>query len=182
LERVFTQLFDVTATRGVVVGRHASLLGGGCPRHQLVVRYARCNVQVPHFVPAPPERVTLHSLLLPGGRGTVSRRSSPTTTGMPPAFPRRRVGPSTLPVRVGPRREEAQREMAEGTTRRPLPALVCLLALTLLTALVWWRVLNRSDSHASSTHTCSSTAAVVVLPRPNGISVTVLNSTTRSQL
>lgn len=72
--------------------------------------------------------------------------------------------------------------MAEGTTRRPLPALICLLALTLLTALVWWRVLNRSDSHASTASHCSTTAAPLVLPRPPGVSVTVLNSTNRAQL
>ncbi|HEV7191990.1 MAG TPA: LytR C-terminal domain-containing protein [Jatrophihabitantaceae bacterium] len=72
--------------------------------------------------------------------------------------------------------------MAEGTTRRPLPALICLLALTLLTALVWWRVLNRNDSHASTTKVCSTSAAPVVLPRPAALSVTVLNSTNRAQL
>ena len=36
--------------------------------------------------------------------------------------------------------------MATSTARRPLPALAFLLALSLLTALVWWRVLHRSDS------------------------------------
>jgi hypothetical protein len=70
--------------------------------------------------------------------------------------------------------------MAEGTIRRPLPALICLLALTLLTALVWWRVLNRSDGHAATTKGCSSSVAPVVLPRPPGVSITVLNSTNRT--
>jgi hypothetical protein len=70
--------------------------------------------------------------------------------------------------------------MAEGTVRRPLPALVCLVALTLLTALVWWRVLNRGDSHASPTKNCPSTSNVAVLPRPAAVSVTVLNSTNRT--
>jgi hypothetical protein len=72
--------------------------------------------------------------------------------------------------------------MAEGTTRRPLPALICLLALTLLTALVWWRVINRSDSHAAPNTGCTSSTAPLVLPRPAGVSVTVLNSTNKAQL
>jgi len=72
--------------------------------------------------------------------------------------------------------------MAEGTVRRPLPALICLLALTLLTALVWWRVLNRNDSHAATNNTCTTTTAPVVLPQPSSVSVTVLNSTNKALL
>ena len=70
--------------------------------------------------------------------------------------------------------------MAEGRACRPLPALIALLALTLLTALVWWRVLNRGGhSHSSS---CPSRAAVVVLPQPASVSLSVYNSTNRSGL
>ena len=70
--------------------------------------------------------------------------------------------------------------MAEGTARRPLPALIALLALTLLTALVWWRVLNRGgSSHPSS---CASRTAAVVLPQPASVSLSVYNSTSRSGL
>ena len=70
--------------------------------------------------------------------------------------------------------------MAEGTARRPLPALIALLALTLLTALVWWRVLNRGgSSHASS---CPNRSAAVVLPQPSAVSLSVYNSTNRSGL
>jgi LytR cell envelope-related transcriptional attenuator len=70
--------------------------------------------------------------------------------------------------------------MAEGTVRRPLPALIALLALTLLTALVWWRVLNRGgSSHPTS---CSGATAVVVLPQPSSVSLSVYNSTNRSGL
>lgn len=73
--------------------------------------------------------------------------------------------------------------MADVTTRRPLPALICLLALTLLTALVWWRVINRSDSHATTaSKSCTTAPAPVVLPRPNALSVTVYNSTNRALL
>jgi hypothetical protein len=76
--------------------------------------------------------------------------------------------------------------MTSPPTRRPLPALVFLVALSLLTALVWWRVLNRGDSSSSAATrpSCSpSTHAapvVTVLPRPSSISVQVLNSTNRN--
>lgn len=71
--------------------------------------------------------------------------------------------------------------MAEGTARRPLPALIALLALTLLTALVWWRVLNRGggSSHPSS---CAGRTAAIVLPQPAAVSLSVYNSTTRTGL
>lgn len=67
------------------------------------------------------------------------------------------------------------------TNRRPLPALVFLLALTLLTSLVWWRVLNRSDNSAAQS-SCAPTPTQQVLPAPASITVTVLNSTTRTGL
>src|SRR4051794_36805468 len=67
--------------------------------------------------------------------------------------------------------------------RRPLPALVALLALTLLTALVWWRVLHRDSGTDKSTASCDKTKSTqTVLPRPASITVYVLNSTTRSGL
>ncbi|HZY75919.1 MAG TPA: LytR C-terminal domain-containing protein [Jatrophihabitantaceae bacterium] len=71
---------------------------------------------------------------------------------------------------------------SEPGTRRPLPALVFLLALTLLAALVWWRVLARSSDDAAAGPTCTpSTAAAQPkqLPEQEAITVTVLNSTKR---
>lgn len=79
--------------------------------------------------------------------------------------------------------------MAGGVVRRPLPALVALLALALLTALVWWRVIHRDDKkHSHATASCSSTASPVPtttptspatssLPAPHTITVAVLNGT-----
>src|SRR5262245_57530616 len=70
------------------------------------------------------------------------------------------------------------------SARRPLPALIFLLGLSLLTALVWWRVIHRSDSgHAKSegTKTCQSTTSKVV-PQPSAVTVKVLNSTDRAHL
>lgn len=74
--------------------------------------------------------------------------------------------------------------MASTLTRRPVPALVALLALLLLTGLVWWRVLNR-DSSGSTTKACSTPSSstpstLQTLPAPSTITAQVLNSTDRS--
>jgi hypothetical protein len=71
--------------------------------------------------------------------------------------------------------------MASTSARRPLPAVIALAALLLLTAIVWWRVLNRdSGSSATSSSTCSSTTPNgPTLPAPNLVTVQVLNSTSR---
>jgi hypothetical protein len=95
--------------------------------------------------------------------------------------------------------------MPSTATRRPWPALVALLALLLLAALVWWRVINRNDSgstpQAGGTTTCtpsptpssgsaspsgpsgsSSTSPAAQLPAPSSVTVKVLNSTNRRGL
>lgn len=72
--------------------------------------------------------------------------------------------------------------------RRPLPALVAIAALTLLTALVWFRVLHRgvetTQTHTSSHSPCPTptVAAASVLPKPPLVTLIVLNSTTRGGL
>lgn len=80
--------------------------------------------------------------------------------------------------------------MSVSTVRRPLPALVFLLVLSMLTAIVWWRVLHRPDA-SSSTAPKSSTAApltctpggkAIRLPAPNSVLVVVLNGADRNQL
>ncbi len=71
--------------------------------------------------------------------------------------------------------------MASTLTRRPLPALVALLALLLLTALVWWRVLHRDTGGGSGAASCpTATAASATLPAPARITVSVLNATKRT--
>jgi hypothetical protein len=72
--------------------------------------------------------------------------------------------------------------MPSTLARRPLPALVALLALLLLTALVWWRVLHRgaSGSAAATCPTQTTTAPVATLPAPSSITLRVLNSTDRT--
>jgi LytR cell envelope-related transcriptional attenuator len=73
--------------------------------------------------------------------------------------------------------------LASTLTKRPLPALVSLLALLLLTALVWWRVLHRSDGHDHAATCPSPTKTVatgVTLPAPGSVTVAMLNSTTRA--
>jgi cytoskeletal protein RodZ len=73
--------------------------------------------------------------------------------------------------------------MASTAQRRPLPALLSLLALLLLTGLVWWRVINRdsgsSTPHASKTACPSATSSAKALPAPSAVTVQVLNSTTK---
>jgi hypothetical protein len=68
-----------------------------------------------------------------------------------------------------------------------LPALAFLLALSLLTGLVWWRVLHRSDASAGTpcptTSTSSTpTASITVVPAASSVAVTVLNSTQKTGL
>jgi cytoskeletal protein RodZ len=75
--------------------------------------------------------------------------------------------------------------MPSTTRRRPLPALIFLVALLAVTALVWWRVIGRNtDSATSTTRPCPTptvtTSASAVLPTPQSVTVVVLNSTTRA--
>jgi len=72
--------------------------------------------------------------------------------------------------------------VASTLTRRPLPALVSLLALLLLTGLVWFRVLHRGDakSTARPCPTPTQSAAVSTLPGPAKVTLEILNATTRS--
>ena len=74
--------------------------------------------------------------------------------------------------------------MASPRTRRPLPALLMLLALFALAGLIWWRVLNRSSgSTASPTAAgtpCPTHAYAVRLPAPAAVAVQVLNATRRN--
>jgi hypothetical protein len=74
--------------------------------------------------------------------------------------------------------------MASTLARRPLPALVALLALLLLAVLVWWRVLHRSDagtgSGAATCPAATSAAPAATLPPPSAITLKLLNSTNRN--
>ena len=78
--------------------------------------------------------------------------------------------------------------MASTITRRPLPALVMLLALLALTGVVWWRVLHRSTDSTTAAPvrpTCAPTpsaaaSATRTIAPPSSVTVAVLNSTQRS--
>jgi hypothetical protein len=71
--------------------------------------------------------------------------------------------------------------VASTLTRRPLPALVSLVALLLLTGLVWWRVLHRGGASAESTACPSPTVTVSeTLPAQEQVTVLVLNATNRA--
>lgn len=67
--------------------------------------------------------------------------------------------------------------MSSPATRRPLPALVFLLALTVLTSLVWWRVITRKDPTTTVQATCKPSTVITVVPKPASVSLSVLNST-----
>ncbi len=73
--------------------------------------------------------------------------------------------------------------MARPSARRPLPALAFLLGLSLLTALVWWRVIHRADAdtHPKANKPCP-VATPTVLPQPTAVTMDVLNSTQRNGL
>ncbi|HKC26396.1 MAG TPA: LytR C-terminal domain-containing protein [Jatrophihabitans sp.] len=71
--------------------------------------------------------------------------------------------------------------MPSTMTRRPVPALVALVALLLLAAIVWWRVLHRGGaSQAEASCPTKSTVPAATLPAPQQITIQVLNSTTRT--
>ena len=81
--------------------------------------------------------------------------------------------------------------MSTPERRRPLPALVAIAALTLLTALVWFRVLHRGadaadskpkSSTSKSTCPTSTLPASSKLPKQQLVTLIVLNSTTRTGL
>lgn len=79
--------------------------------------------------------------------------------------------------------------MSTSTARRPLPALAFLLALTVLTAIVWWRVLHRPNGTSATgtgpstvQPTCSPAGKTLTLPKPGAVTVTVLNGSTRYRL
>jgi hypothetical protein len=78
--------------------------------------------------------------------------------------------------------------MSSGVTRRPLPAVVALVALLVLTGLVWWRVLNRGSGSghpqagrtgSCATHTSPPPSSSSTLPAPDAVTIVVLNSTNR---
>lgn len=71
--------------------------------------------------------------------------------------------------------------MATSATRRPLPALIALVALLLLTGLVWWRVLHRGGGTGKSAGPCPTHVATQsTLPAPGQITLKVLNATKRT--
>lgn len=79
--------------------------------------------------------------------------------------------------------------MSASTSRRPLPAIAFLLVLSILTVIVWWRVLHRPDaasdaatSPTSHAATCSPAVKRVVLPAPAAVTVNVRNGAGRDQL
>jgi hypothetical protein len=83
--------------------------------------------------------------------------------------------------------------MSTATRRRPLPALAFLLALSVLTGIVWWRVLHRPEPAGTTgtarppvagqtATTCTPSANAIRLPTPASVTVVVLNGAGRDLL
>ena len=79
--------------------------------------------------------------------------------------------------------------MSTATRRRPLPALAFLLALSVLTGIVWWRVLHRAEPAGTAqppvvgqSASCTPGAGATRLPAPASVTVTVLNGAGRDLL
>lgn len=91
--------------------------------------------------------------------------------------------------------------MAAAAVRRPVPAVVFILLLSLLSAIVWYRVLNRAPASAQksatpTTHSCATKRATptstrsaatgprsaVAWPSPSTVPLAVLNATKRAGL
>lgn len=80
--------------------------------------------------------------------------------------------------------------MSASTSRRPLPAIAFLLLLSILTVIVWWRVLHRPDAASegagpATSHSATCTPAakpVLKLPAPGAVTVNVRNGAGRDQL
>jgi hypothetical protein len=80
--------------------------------------------------------------------------------------------------------------MSTATRRRPLPALAFLLALSVLTGIVWWRVLHRPEPAGNAVQppvvgqsaSCTPGAKTIRLPSPRSVTVVVLNGSGRNLL
>jgi LytR cell envelope-related transcriptional attenuator len=175
----------------------------GGRQHRRAIRQRGCNVQLLAFVPKIQGFVlwaTAHfveSSDWDRSPGTLRRRNVTVpsnsantlgTSAIPAVAPVSLNGTNRLTYhpQSPPPSEESTGTMATSAARRPLPALAFLLALSLLTALVWWRVLHRSDSakasSPSSSCSASPTPSVTAVPAPAAVTVNVLNSTTKTGL
>lgn len=79
--------------------------------------------------------------------------------------------------------------MSTATRRRPLPALAFLVALSVLTAIVWWRVLHRAEPAGTAqspgtgqSASCTPSTQAIRLPAPASVSLVVLNGAGRDLL
>jgi hypothetical protein len=75
-----------------------------------------------------------------------------------------------------------RRPPARRSSRRPVPALVLLVALSVLAAMVWWRVLHRGAGEATAGACPARPAAGVLVLDPRRVQVRVYNATSRSGL
>jgi hypothetical protein len=76
-----------------------------------------------------------------------------------------------------------QRPAAPRRSRRPVPALILLVVLSLITAVVWWQVLHHSGDPAGAVTDCRPTPTLAALALdPHKVQVRVYNASGRSGL
>lgn len=76
-----------------------------------------------------------------------------------------------------------QRPAGPRRARRPVPALILLLVLSLITAVVWWRVMDHSKNPPGAVSDCRPTPTLAALALdPHKVQVRVYNASSRAGL
>jgi hypothetical protein len=76
-----------------------------------------------------------------------------------------------------------QRPVGPRRARRPVPALILLLALSLVTAVVWWKVLHRDSEAGDALAGCQPVPTLASLKvNPKTVKLRVYNSTDKAGL
>lgn len=70
-----------------------------------------------------------------------------------------------------------QRPPRPRRSRRPVPALILLAALSVLTLVVWWRVLHRGGEPVSAQNPCQVPTLAAIALDPRTVKLRVYNST-----
>jgi LytR cell envelope-related transcriptional attenuator len=72
-----------------------------------------------------------------------------------------------------------QRPPGPRRARRPVPALILLVALSVLTLVVWWRVLHRGEEPAEAQGGCQVPTLAAIAVNPRAVKLRVYNATDR---
>jgi hypothetical protein len=72
-----------------------------------------------------------------------------------------------------------QRPAGPRRARRPVPALILLAALSVLTLVVWWQVLHRGPDSVGAQTTCQAPTLTAIALDPRTVKLRVYNATER---